>query len=483
MARYSHGDVEGALDTFRRHDTAKARFNCAVISYECGDIASTLVFAAEAIERDAYFAAASLLRATALYVDRRFEDCESELTRTLLLMRDNCTIDYTQLGFAYQLHKYAILTNRAMARQFLANPAANHDLDTASRVAAQMGHKHIFELQVSRMVPFVLTPSLLFNIAPAKLITFGAQANQPPISPISDSQARQRSSSRKNSDTLMSPESISKYNESLSRHRSILSERSGRERPSRGLETHNREQSEAAPPIIPQKSSRRPQISPRKSSALQPVYSQPQRHEEDNPRNTIVEPDLVHDDPFYQDETPIILYSSTNYSMENKEPYSKSVPLNPFPSPAPEAQDQTLHDTSTTFGYMSSLLTSLTSKPLPPINTDFANDSDSYSLGDLIDSGYDSHVESFPSPTRKPSLYPLELVSTITRKRVPIDITELSFLQLRAAVRKVCGRLERLYFSDDGQMVGIGDDSDLEFLFDNVGGVDSIVEVFVKCEL
>lgn len=74
-------------------------------------------------------------------------------------------------------------------------------------------------------------------------------------------------------------------------------------------------------------------------------------------------------------------------------------------------------------------------------------------------------------------------MSTITRKRVPIDITELSFLQLRAAVRKVCGRLERLYFSDDGQMVGIGDDSDLEFLFDNVGGVDSIVEVFVKCEL
>ncbi|XP_065784067.1 NADPH oxidase activator 1 isoform X1 [Muntiacus reevesi] len=117
----ARGDWDCALRLFSSVSEPPARvsFNVGCVHLLAGDPEAALRAFDQAVTKDTYLAVGFLQRGVANFQLERFQEALSDFQRTLAQLRDNTTVDYTQLGLRFKLQAWEVLFNVAAVQSQL----------------------------------------------------------------------------------------------------------------------------------------------------------------------------------------------------------------------------------------------------------------------------------------------------------------------------------------------------------------------------
>ncbi|KAM9721125.1 NADPH oxidase activator 1 isoform 7-T7 [Dama dama] len=117
----ARGDWDCALRLFSSVSEPPARvsFNVGCVHLLAGDPEAALRAFDQAVTKDTCLAVGFLQRGVANFQLERFQEALSDFQRTLAQLRDNTTIDYTQLGLRFKLQAWEVLVNVAAVQSQL----------------------------------------------------------------------------------------------------------------------------------------------------------------------------------------------------------------------------------------------------------------------------------------------------------------------------------------------------------------------------
>ncbi|XP_043772164.1 NADPH oxidase activator 1 isoform X2 [Cervus elaphus] len=117
----ARGDWDCALRLFSSFSEPPARvsFNVGCVHLLAGDPEAALRAFDQAVTKDTCLAVGFLQRGVANFQLERFQEALSDFQRTLAQLRDNTTIDYTQLGLRFKLQAWEVLFNVAAVQSQL----------------------------------------------------------------------------------------------------------------------------------------------------------------------------------------------------------------------------------------------------------------------------------------------------------------------------------------------------------------------------
>ncbi|EEP77339.1 conserved hypothetical protein [Uncinocarpus reesii 1704] len=147
LGHYDNNEFEDALKSFSNiADTSKILFNCGVIYATLGEHAKAVDFYQRAIALDKYFAIAYFQEGVSNFLLGDFEEALVNFNDTLLYLRGNTSIDYEQLGLKFQLFSCEVLFNRGLSYIYLNQiDQGMQDLDYASKEKFKPDHDVIDE--------------------------------------------------------------------------------------------------------------------------------------------------------------------------------------------------------------------------------------------------------------------------------------------------------------------------------------------------
>ncbi|KAK2784485.1 hypothetical protein FQN53_008474 [Emmonsiellopsis sp. PD_33] len=147
LAHYDNNEFEEALKVFNNiADTSKILFNCGVIYATLGEHFRAVECYQRAVALDRYFAVAYFQQGVSNFLVGDFEEALANFNDTLLYLRGNTSIDYDQLGLKFQLFSCEVLFNRGLCYIYLQQAEAGmQDLDYASKEKIKPDHDVIDE--------------------------------------------------------------------------------------------------------------------------------------------------------------------------------------------------------------------------------------------------------------------------------------------------------------------------------------------------
>ncbi|EDN05020.1 NADPH oxidase regulator NoxR [Histoplasma capsulatum] len=147
LANYDNNEFEEALKVFNNiADTSKILFNCGVIYATLGEHFRAVECYQRAVALDQYFAVAYFQQGVSNFLVGDFEEALANFNDTLLYLRGNTSIDYEQLGLKFQLYSCEVLFNRGLCYVYLQQTEAGmQDLQYASKEKVKPDHEVIDE--------------------------------------------------------------------------------------------------------------------------------------------------------------------------------------------------------------------------------------------------------------------------------------------------------------------------------------------------
>ncbi|KAF4553716.1 Hypothetical protein D9617_6g094480 [Elsinoe fawcettii] len=147
LEHYDVHDYDAALYAFHQiADTSKILFNCGVIHATLGEHGKAIDCYQRSTQLDQYLAIAYFQQGVSNFLTGDFEEALANFNDTLLYLRGNRYIDYSQLGLKFKLHSCEALFNRGLCYFYLQQREAGmSDLLFASREKAVPDHNVIDE--------------------------------------------------------------------------------------------------------------------------------------------------------------------------------------------------------------------------------------------------------------------------------------------------------------------------------------------------
>ncbi|KXX79806.1 Neutrophil cytosol factor 2 [Madurella mycetomatis] len=142
---YDNNEFDEALKCFDRiADTSKILFNMGVINATLGEHKQAVECYQRAIKLDQYLAVAYFQEGVSNFLLGDFEEALANFNDTLLYLRGNTLIDYTQLGLLFKLYSCEVLFNRGLCYIYLEQMEAGmQDLQYASKEKVVEDHSVI----------------------------------------------------------------------------------------------------------------------------------------------------------------------------------------------------------------------------------------------------------------------------------------------------------------------------------------------------
>ncbi|CAG9993603.1 unnamed protein product [Clonostachys byssicola] len=120
LARYDNNEFDDAVKEFEKiAETSKILFNIGVIHATLGEHEKAVEYYQRATRLDQYFAIAYFQQGVSNFLLGDFEEALVNFNDTLLYLRGNATIDYTQLGLIFKLYSCEVLFNRGLCYIYL----------------------------------------------------------------------------------------------------------------------------------------------------------------------------------------------------------------------------------------------------------------------------------------------------------------------------------------------------------------------------
>ncbi|KIW93148.1 uncharacterized protein Z519_05753 [Cladophialophora bantiana CBS 173.52] len=120
LGHYDNQEFEEALRIFDAiADTSKILFNCGVIHATIGEHERAVECYQRAIKLDQYLAVAYFQQGVSNFLVGDFEEALANFNDTLLYLRGNTYIDYEQLGLKFKLYSCEVLFNRGLCYMYL----------------------------------------------------------------------------------------------------------------------------------------------------------------------------------------------------------------------------------------------------------------------------------------------------------------------------------------------------------------------------
>ncbi|KAK3301660.1 uncharacterized protein B0T15DRAFT_320558 [Chaetomium strumarium] len=117
---YDNNEFDEALRSFDRiADTSKILFNMGVINATLGQHEQAVECYQRAIKLDQYLAVAYFQQGVSNFLLGDFEEALANFNDTLLYLRGNTLIDYSQLGLLFKLYSCEVLFNRGLCYIYL----------------------------------------------------------------------------------------------------------------------------------------------------------------------------------------------------------------------------------------------------------------------------------------------------------------------------------------------------------------------------
>ncbi|KAL1839687.1 hypothetical protein VTJ49DRAFT_1252 [Mycothermus thermophilus] len=117
---YDNNEFDKALQTFDKiADTSKILFNMGVINATLGQHEEAVECYQRAIKLDQYLAVAYFQQGVSNFLLNDFEEALANFNDTLLYLRGNALIDYSQLGLLFKLYSCEVLFNRGLCYIYL----------------------------------------------------------------------------------------------------------------------------------------------------------------------------------------------------------------------------------------------------------------------------------------------------------------------------------------------------------------------------
>jgi len=120
LARYDNNEFDDALNEFNKiSDTSKILFNMGVIHATLGEHERAVECYQRAVRLDQYLAVAYFQQGVSNFLLGDFEEALANFNDTLLYLRGNSVIDYSQLGLLFKLYSCEVLFNRGLCYIYL----------------------------------------------------------------------------------------------------------------------------------------------------------------------------------------------------------------------------------------------------------------------------------------------------------------------------------------------------------------------------
>ncbi|KAH8703669.1 putative PB1 domain protein [Talaromyces proteolyticus] len=120
LAHYDNNEFDAALKVFDGiADTSRILFNCGVIHATLGEHEKAVECYQRAITCDNYLAIAYFQEGVSNFLLGDFEEALANFNDTLLYLRGNTSIDYEQLGLKFRLYSCEVLFNRGLCYIYL----------------------------------------------------------------------------------------------------------------------------------------------------------------------------------------------------------------------------------------------------------------------------------------------------------------------------------------------------------------------------
>ncbi|KKY16605.1 putative nadph oxidase regulator [Phaeomoniella chlamydospora] len=120
LARYDNNEFEEALKVFDNiSDTSRILFNMGVIHATLGEHEKAVDCYQRAVKLDQYLAVAYFQQGVSNFLVGDFEEALANFNDTLLYLRGNTYIDYEQLGLKFRLFSCEVLFNRGLCYVYL----------------------------------------------------------------------------------------------------------------------------------------------------------------------------------------------------------------------------------------------------------------------------------------------------------------------------------------------------------------------------
>ncbi|KAK3906495.1 hypothetical protein C8A05DRAFT_29618 [Staphylotrichum tortipilum] len=117
---YDNNEFDEALKSFDRiSDTSKILFNMGVINATLGQHEQAVECYQRAVKLDQYLAVAYFQQGVSNFLLGDFEEALANFNDTLLYLRGNTLIDYSQLGLLFKLYSCEVLFNRGLCYIYL----------------------------------------------------------------------------------------------------------------------------------------------------------------------------------------------------------------------------------------------------------------------------------------------------------------------------------------------------------------------------
>ncbi|KAI9732641.1 MAG: hypothetical protein M1834_003977 [Cirrosporium novae-zelandiae] len=147
LNHYDNNEFDEALRTFDAiSDTSKILFNCGVIHATLGEHDKAVECYQRAVRLDQYFAVAYFQEGVSNFLLGDFEEALANFNDTLLYLRGNTYIDYDQLGLKFKLFSCEVLFNRGLCYIYLQQrDAGMKDLSFAVKEKVTPDHDVIDE--------------------------------------------------------------------------------------------------------------------------------------------------------------------------------------------------------------------------------------------------------------------------------------------------------------------------------------------------
>ncbi|RKO82980.1 hypothetical protein BDK51DRAFT_14713, partial [Blyttiomyces helicus] len=174
LQAYRVGDLDAALEMFQSvGDYSRINFNIAMIFCQTGDHASAVEMLTQSLSKDPFLAVAYFQRGYSEFMLGDYEMAEEDFTQAIELLRENDSIDYTQLSLSFELRRSEVLHNRAMCAHQLGDmQAATDDMNAAMTTAAN-DHKMRLGTSmrsgITSLSLFAVPGSTLFEVAKSKI--------------------------------------------------------------------------------------------------------------------------------------------------------------------------------------------------------------------------------------------------------------------------------------------------------------------------
>ncbi|KAK3334023.1 hypothetical protein B0T19DRAFT_144637 [Cercophora scortea] len=147
LAQYDNNEFDSALREFEKiSDTSKILFNMGVIHATLGEHDQAVECYQKAVRLDQYLAVAYFQQGVSNFLLGDFEEALANFNDTLLYLRGNTVIDYSQLGLLFKLYSCEVLFNRGLCYIYLQQKDAGmQDLSYAVKEKVVEDHNVIDE--------------------------------------------------------------------------------------------------------------------------------------------------------------------------------------------------------------------------------------------------------------------------------------------------------------------------------------------------